>query len=70
MKKKISTLIFLLAAINNFLAADIYVNSSGASGTYNTLSAAHQAANDGDRIIISEPSIIAADVAKSCGTCI
>ena len=53
MKKKISTLIFLLAAINNFLAADIYVNSSGASGTYNTLSAAHQAANDGDRIIIS-----------------
>lgn len=26
--------------------------------------------HDEDRIIISEPSIIAADVAKSCGTCI
>lgn len=26
--------------------------------------------HDRDRIIISEPSLIAADVAKSCGTCI
>ena len=65
MKKKISTLIFLLAAINNFLAADIYVNSSGASGTYNTLSAAHQAANDGDRIIISTLLTLIEDVTIS-----
>ena len=65
MKKKISTLIFLLAALNNFLAADIYVNSSGASGTYNTLSAAHQAANDGDRIIISTLLTLIEDVTIS-----
>tara|TARA_B110001450_G_C17646322_1_gene491379 strand:+ start:743 stop:1981 length:1239 start_codon:yes stop_codon:yes gene_type:complete len=52
--KKIFLFLFLtfLSNLKNF-AADIYVNSSGASGTYNTLSGALQAANDGDRIIVS-----------------
>jgi hypothetical protein len=51
--------IFLLSTIFSLLfnfqtyASDIYVNSSGASGTYVTLSGALQAANDGDRIIVS-----------------
>lgn len=50
---------FLLLSIFSFLfnfqiyASDIYVNSSGAPGTYITLSGAIQAANDGDRIIVS-----------------
>lgn len=50
---------FLLLSIFSLLfnfqtyASDIYVNSSGASGTYNTLNGALQAANDGDRIIVS-----------------
>ena len=65
MKKKISTFIFLLATFNNFFAADIYVNSSGAAGTYNSLSGAHQAANDGDRIIISTLLTLIEDVTIS-----
>ena len=48
-------LIIVVTFLSNFksFASDIYVNSSGASGTYITLSGALQAANDGDRIIIS-----------------
>ena len=51
--KKIYSLIISLTFFVNTNAADLYVNSSGATGTYSTLSAAVQAANDGDRIIIS-----------------
>ena len=51
--KKIYSLIISLTFLVNANAADLYVNSSGATGTYSTLSAAVQAANDGDRIIIS-----------------
>ena len=50
--KKILIVISLTFLVNAN-AADLYVNSSGATGTYSTLSAAVQAANDGDRIIIS-----------------
>ena len=41
--------------LSNFksFASDLYVNSSGASGTYTTLSSALTSASDGDRIIIS-----------------
>ena len=34
-------------------AADLYVNSSGSTGTYTTLTSALTAASDGDRIIVS-----------------
>ena len=51
--KKIYILLISLTFLVNANAADLYVNSSGASGTYTSLGAAIQAANDGDRIIIS-----------------
>ena len=51
--KKIYLILFYLMIGFNLKAADLYVNSSGATGTYTSLTAAVQAANDGDRIIIS-----------------
>ena len=51
--KKIYLILFSLMIGVNLKAADLYVNSSGAAGTYTSLTAAVQAANDGDRIIIS-----------------
>ena len=51
--KKIYLFLFSLMIGVNLKAADLYVNSSGATGTYTSLTAAVQAANDGDRIIIS-----------------
>ena len=51
--KKIYIILISLTFLVNANAADLYVNSSGASGTYTSLGAAIQAANDGDRIIIS-----------------
>ena len=51
--KKIYLILFSLMIGVNLKAADLYVNSSGATGTYTSLTAAVQAANDGDRIIIS-----------------
>ena len=51
--KKIYLILFSLMIGFNLKAADLYVNSSGATGTYTSLTAAVQAANDGDRIIIS-----------------
>lgn len=51
--KKIYLILFSLMIGVNLKAADLYVNSSGATGTYSSLTAAVQAANDGDRIIIS-----------------
>lgn len=51
--KKIYLILFSLMIGVNLKAADLYVNSSGATGTYSSLTAAMQAANDGDRIIIS-----------------
>ena len=53
--KKTFFVLTIFSLLFNFqtYASDIYVNSSGAPGTYITLSGAIQAANDGDRIIIS-----------------
>ena len=53
--KKTFFVLTIFSLLFNFqtYASDIYVNSSGASGTYITLSGALQAANDGDRIIVS-----------------
>ena len=50
---KFFSLYFLLIFSANFYAADIYVNSSGQSGTYTTIGAAITAASSGDRIFIS-----------------
>ena len=52
MRYKLTLIVILLINLKSF-ATDLYVNSSGASGTYTTLSSALTAASDGDRIIIS-----------------
>ena len=60
-------LIIVVTFLSNFksFASDIYVNSSGASGTYTTLSSALTAASDGDRIIISTLMNLIEDVTIS-----
>lgn len=52
MRYILTLIVILLINLKSF-ATDLYVNSSGASGTYTTLSSALTAASDGDRIIIS-----------------
>ena len=60
-------LLSIFSLLFNFqtYASDIYVNSSGASGTYTTLSSALTAASDGDRIIISTLMNLIEDVTIS-----
>tara|TARA_B110000211_G_scaffold108622_1_gene125920 strand:+ start:617 stop:1993 length:1377 start_codon:yes stop_codon:yes gene_type:complete len=50
--KNLTILLLLLATIT-VNAADIVVNGSGLAGTYTTISAAVQAANEGDKILVS-----------------
>jgi hypothetical protein len=47
------TILLLLVATITVNAADIVVNGSGLAGTYTTISAAVQAANEGDKILVS-----------------
>lgn len=58
MKNLIYILIFIFSItfINKSKSADIIVNGSGLSGTYNTISAGINAANPGDRILVSNQS--------------
>ena len=51
-------LIFLMICISSFSlsAADVVVNGSGLLGTYTTISAGINAANPGDRILVSNQS--------------
>ena len=51
-------LIFLMICISSFSlsAADVVVNGSGLTGTYTTISAGINAANPGDRILVSNQS--------------
>ena len=51
--KNLVTILFLLVATISVNAADIVVNGSGLPGTYNTISAAVQAASAGDKILVS-----------------
>lgn len=53
MKKLLLSLAIAFAAINSGFAADIYVNSSGQSGTYTTIQAAINSASTGDNIYVS-----------------
>tara|TARA_R110002012_G_scaffold42740_1_gene116197 strand:+ start:3354 stop:4727 length:1374 start_codon:yes stop_codon:yes gene_type:complete len=50
---KYLTILFLFATTISINAQDIVVNSSGLPGTYSTISAAVQAANSGDKILVS-----------------
>lgn len=50
------TILLLLVAALSVSATDITVNGSGLDGTYTTISAAVQAANPGDRILVSNQS--------------
>jgi len=47
------TILLLLVATITVNATDIVVNGSGLAGTYTTISAAVQAANEGDKILVS-----------------
>ena len=51
--KKLNTILLLLVATITVNATDIVVNGSGLAGTYTTISAAIQAANPGDKILVS-----------------
>ena len=53
MKKLLLSLAIAFGAINSGFAADIYVNSSGQSGTYTTIQAAINSASTGDNIYVS-----------------
>lgn len=53
MKKLLLSLAIAFGAINSGSAADIYVNSSGQSGTYTTIQAAINSASTGDNIYVS-----------------
>ena len=46
------TILLLLVSTMIVNAADIVVNGSGLAGTYTTISAAVQAANEGDKILV------------------
>ena len=50
---KYLTILFLFATTISINAQDIVVNGSGLPGTYSTISAAVQAANSGDKILVS-----------------
>lgn len=50
--KKFLLLLSIAISLNSY-SADLYVNSSGAAGTYSTLTLALAAANSGDRIFVS-----------------
>ena len=51
--KHLTLFLFCLATICGFAQQDIVVNGSGLPGTYSSISAAVQAANPGDKILVS-----------------
>ena len=53
MKKLLLSLAIVFGAINSGFATDLYVNSSGQSGTYTTIQAAINGASTGDNIYVS-----------------
>lgn len=55
--KNLILLFTLIGCYANLNAADIYVNNSGATGTYTTISAAISAASNGDILYISPNSV-------------
>ena len=51
--KHLTLFLLCFATISGFAQQDIVVNGSGLPGTYSTISAAVQAANPGDKILVS-----------------
>jgi len=56
MRKFTTVFLAVFAMISTVNAVDLQVKESGAGGAYTSISAAHTAANDGDRIIIETRS--------------